>query len=102
MKDELRENIANKIVRDERAKDTKKCVIKRKPKFENYKNCLEATKLEIKLKYLEKSKINIVSLKKFIKNSLERINQYYKHSKDLKAKDIMFLLKKLIKFCKFK
>ena len=28
---------------DEKAKDTKKCVIKRKPNFENYKNCLEAT-----------------------------------------------------------
>ena len=26
---------------------TKKCVIKRKRKFEDYKNCLEATQLEI-------------------------------------------------------
>ena len=24
-------------------KGTKKCLIKRKPKFENYKNCLEAS-----------------------------------------------------------
>ena len=28
---------------DEKAKDTKKCVIKRKPNFENYKSRLEAT-----------------------------------------------------------
>ena len=28
---------------DKKAKGTKKCVIKRKVKFENYKNCLEAT-----------------------------------------------------------
>ena len=28
---------------DKNAKNTKKCVIKRKIKFENYKNCLEAT-----------------------------------------------------------
>ena len=28
---------------DTEAKGTKKCVIKRKLKFENYKNCLEAT-----------------------------------------------------------
>ena len=28
---------------DKKAKDTKKCVIKRKLKFENYKHCLEAT-----------------------------------------------------------
>ena len=31
-----------------KAKSTKKCVIKRKFKFENYKNCLEAPKLENK------------------------------------------------------
>ena len=30
---------------DKKAKGTKKCAIKRKLKFENYKNCLEATQL---------------------------------------------------------
>ena len=30
-------------------KHKKKCVIKRKLKFENYKNCLEATQLEKKI-----------------------------------------------------
>ena len=30
---------------DKKAKGTKKCVIKRKLKFENCKNCLEVTKL---------------------------------------------------------
>ena len=49
---------------DKKAKGTKKCVIKRKLKFENYKNCLEATQLDNKIKYLEKNKINIDSLKK--------------------------------------
>ena len=33
---------------DKKAKGTKKCFIKRKLKFENYKNCLEATQLEKK------------------------------------------------------
>ena len=61
---------------DKKAKDTKKCVIKSKLKFENYKNCVEATQLDNKIKYVEKSKINIDSLKKIIKNSLETINQY--------------------------
>ena len=51
-----------------KAKGTKKCVLKRKLKFENYKNFLEATKLENKIKYLEK-KINIDSPKKSINNS---------------------------------
>ena len=40
----------------------KKCVIKRRHKFDNYKNCLEATQLE--KKYLENNKISIGSLNK--------------------------------------
>ena len=48
---------------DKKAKGTKKCVIKRKLKFENYRNCLEANKLEIKTNYLEKNKINVDSIK---------------------------------------
>ena len=54
---------------DTKAKGTKKCVMKRKLKFENYKNCLEATQLENKTNYLEKNQIDIDSLKKVIKNS---------------------------------
>ena len=49
---------------DKKGKDTKKCVIKRKLKFENYEICLEATQLDNKTKYLEKNKISIDSLKK--------------------------------------
>ena len=55
-----------------KAKDTNKCVIKRKTKFENYKNCLEATQRENKINHLEK-KIDIDNIKKnhkeFIKNN---------------------------------
>ena len=86
MKDELGGKIITKIIRlrpktysyliddennseDKNAKDTKICVIKRKLKFENCKNCLEVTKLENKMSYLEKNKISIDSLKKIIKNS---------------------------------
>ena len=69
MKDELGGKIMTKFVglraktysyliddgsEDKKAKGTKKCVIKRKLKFENYKNCLEATQLDNKIKYLEK------------------------------------------------
>ena len=42
---------------DEKAKGTIKCVIKRKLKFEDYKNCLEATQLENKINHLEKNEI---------------------------------------------
>ena len=47
---------------DKKAKGTKKCVIKKKLKFENYKNCLEATQLQNKINHLEKYKINVNSL----------------------------------------
>ena len=50
--------------KDKKTKGTKKCVIKRKLKFEKYKNRLEVTQLDNKIKYLEKNEINIDSLKK--------------------------------------
>ena len=44
---------------NKKAKDTKKCIIKRNIKFKDYKNCLEANQLE-----------NEINLKK-IKNNIE-------------------------------
>ena len=49
---------------DKKAKDTKKCVIERKLKFEDHKNCLEATQLENKINHLEKNEIDAYSLKR--------------------------------------
>ena len=40
-----------------KAKNTKKCVIKQKLKFEVYKQCLEANQTENKLNQLEKIKL---------------------------------------------
>ena len=54
---------------DKTAKSTKTCVIKRKLKFHNYKNCLEAAKIENKISHLEKNKIDVDSLKEFIKDN---------------------------------
>ena len=48
---------------DKIAKDTKKYVLKRKLKFEDYKNYFEATQLENKINHLEKNKIDVDSLK---------------------------------------
>ena len=39
---------------NKKAKDTKKCVIGKRLRYENYKNCLEATKIDNKMKYLVK------------------------------------------------
>ena len=54
---------------DKKVKGPKKCVIKRKLIFENYKNCLEATHLENKTNHLEKDKTDFDSIKKIINNS---------------------------------
>ena len=79
MKDELVKKIIVKLVglrvktssyliddgsEDKKAKGTKRCVIKRKLKFQSYKNCLEATQLHNKINHLEKNKIDTGSLKK--------------------------------------
>ena len=84
MKDELGGKIMEEFVEtynhlkdnndeNKKAKGTKKCVIKRRLKFEDYKNCLEAAQIEKKINHLEKNKIAKESLKEdhkeFIKNN---------------------------------
>ena len=59
---------------DKKAKGTKKCVIKRKLKFEDYKHCLEPTQLENKINHLQKRNLNVDNLrenhKEFIKTKI--------------------------------
>ena len=57
---------------DKKAKDTKECVIKKKLKFENYKNWLEATQLENKINHLEKNKIDKDRIKKSPKEFIRK------------------------------
>ena len=77
MKDELGGKIMKKFVAlkaysyliddssvNKKTKGTKRCVIKRKLKFEDCKNCLEATQLENKINHLEKNEVEVESLKK--------------------------------------
>ena len=58
---------------DKKRKSTKKCVSKRKIKFENDKVYLEATSLVNRINYLDKKEINLDSLKKghkeFLRNN---------------------------------
>ena len=59
--------------KDKEGKGAKKCTMKKKLKFENYLNCLEATQLQNKINQLENNKIRKDSLKKdnkgFIRNN---------------------------------
>ena len=73
---------------DKRAKGTKKCVVKTKLKFEDYKHCLEATQLENKINHLEKNTLNVDNFRKnhkeFIKNK-ELISKSQQRSKSKKC-----------------
>ena len=51
------------VVKIKKTKGTKKCVIKRKLKFENHRSCLEATQLENTINCLRKYQIDIKCLK---------------------------------------
>ena len=68
------------VVKIKKQKAQKRCVIKRKLKLQDYRNCLEAAQIERKINYLRKNKIDVGSL-----NS----------DKHLKVKGMLFLLKKL-------
>ena len=69
----LRVKIYNYLIgdgrEDKKPKRTKKCIIKEKLKFQDYKNCLEATQLENKINNIEWNEIYEASLKKVIENS---------------------------------
>ena len=51
---------------DKKVNNPKKCVIKRKLKFQDYKNCLQAAKTENEINHLEK-KIKLMQI--VLKNS---------------------------------
>ena len=82
MKDELGRQIMKELVgltaktysylkvnndEDKKAKVTKKCAIKRRIKFEAYKNCIEAGQIENKINQLEKNKNEVNGPDEFIK-----------------------------------
>ena len=83
---------------DEKAKSTEKCVIKRKLKFKNYKNCLEATRLDNKIKYLEKNKTSIHSLEKSNKEFIRNNKSILKSQQRFKSEKKKKILKKLIRW----
>ena len=56
---------------DKKAKDTKKCVIKRKLKFKDYEKYLKASQVENKVNYKEKNKSDIDSVKEDKKEFLK-------------------------------
>ena len=84
MKDELGEKIMKE----------KNCAFKRKPKFEDYENFLEATQLENKIFHLKKNTIDVDILKEDHKEFVKIIELILKTQQRLKVKVkvIIFLL----------
>ena len=66
-------NLKDNNEEDKKAKGIKKCVMKRKLKFQDYKNCLEACQIENKISHLQKTIIDVDSLKEFIKKKSTNI-----------------------------
>ena len=64
--------------------------MKRKIKFQHYKNHLEATQIDSKVKHLKKKKIDEDSLKKDKKEFIKNNKQLLNYSKNLEMKDKMF------------
>ena len=113
MKDELGRKIMKKFLRlrsriysyliddsseKKREKISKSCVIKRKLKLKDYKNCLEGTQVENKLNHIEKNEIQVDSLKKDYKEFMKNRNIMLGTQQNLKVKGTMFTLKKYIRF----
>ena len=74
------------VVKIKKSKDTNKCIIKRKLKYENDKKGLEEPQLENKMNYLEKIKqtqIVLKNQKEFLKNhkSILKTQQRFKCEK---------------------
>ena len=112
MKDKLGEEIMTKLVglrgktysylidddsKDKTAKDTKKCIIKRKIKFKSYKNYLEATQLENKINHLEKNKFDIHNLKKDHKEFITNNKVISKTQQRIKSKKHNFFTEEINK-----
>ena len=58
--------------KDKKAKGTKRCVIKRKLKFQDYKSCLKASQIINIVNYLEKKEINVDCLKAYQRKFIEK------------------------------
>ena len=71
-------------------------VIKRKIKFDYYKNCLEATQLENEIKQLVKNRLDINSFReKSLKIDKKNNKLMLKSQQIFRSKKHIFLLKKL-------
>ena len=53
----------------------KKCAIKQKLKFEDYKHCLQATQFDNKIDQLERNKLHVDNVRKIHKEFIKKKNK---------------------------
>ena len=82
---------------DKKAKGTKKCVIKRELKFQDYKNFLEAAQIENKINHSEKNQTQVDCLKEDKKEFLKDNNLIVKTQQRFKSKRRNVFTKKINK-----
>ena len=85
------------VVNIKKAKGTKKCVIIRKLKFENYKSSLEVTQIKNKINHIEQNKINIDSPKKNHKEFIRNNKSILKAQQRFKTDRHIFFTEEIIK-----
>ena len=79
-------------------KAQKKCDIKRKLKFEDYKTCSEASHIKNKINHLEKFKIDAVSFKEVHKKFIKNNKLILKTQQRFKSERHNFFTKEINKF----
>ena len=70
---------------DKKDAGTKKCVIKRKLRFQDYKDCSEAAQIERKINYLRKKRIGVDSLKEDQKEVVKNDKLIFKTQQRFKS-----------------
>ena len=60
--------ITDNNIESKKARGTKKCTVKRKLEFENYKNCLHGSQLENKIIHLNTNNTDVKGFRKIKKN----------------------------------
>ena len=70
---------------DKEAKNTKKCAIKTRVKFDDYKNCQKQLEFKIKYSIQKKINLNVDNLPKIIKNSYKNSNLILKSQQRLRS-----------------
>ena len=73
--------------KDKKERRTKKCIIRRKFNFQDYKNSLETAQVENRIKHLEKNKIDVERLKELQKELVKNNKLLLKRQQSFRSEN---------------